>query len=283
MASTEPNPSCPGGIGGKGPGAAQCPASAVGGAAVVCVAVNPDGFDELLPLFETNAATAVITIITAMNIPATHNCVRCSFVMSLHGSLPVAKYQIVKLPSSELDSRMIALCISGKIKPFLCYNFHTMNHPRSAIVLSIFALVVIAIGIAALTLRPRNVSPTPLTTATTTEVAPPSAAVMKQLEQSHGFQALVSYSNGSFQPSSITIKAGQAIRFINNSTHDIWIGQITAKNTPLNPNTEYCDVPFNSCHALHPGDFAEFTFPQAGTFLYMDDLNTVTRGAVVVK
>ena len=158
-----------------------------------------------------------------------------------------------------------------------------MNHPRSAIVFSVFALVVIVIGVAALTLRPKSAPPTPATTATTTIVAPPSAAVIKQLQESHGFQAFISYSGGSFQPATTSIKAGQTIRFTNNSANEIWIGQITSKNTPSNSNTQSCDVPFNSCHALHTGDFDEFTFPQAGTFLYMDDLNTATRGTVVVK
>ena len=159
-----------------------------------------------------------------------------------------------------------------------------MNHPRSTIVLSVFALLVIICGITALVLQKKGEVSVPLTTtATSTRVAAPSAAVLKQLQESHGFQAFVSYSNGSFQPATTTIKVGQTIRFTNNSTHDIWVGQITAKNTPSNPNTQYCDVPFNSCHALHPGDFAEFTFPQAGIFYFMDNLNTATRGAVIVK
>jgi plastocyanin len=123
----------------------------------------------------------------------------------------------------------------------------------------------------------------PSTTAISAKSAPPSAAVIKQLQESHGFQALVSYADGSFQPATTTIKAGQTIRFTNNSNNDIWIGQITAKNTPADPNTQSCDVPFNSCHALHPGEFVEFTFFRAGTVLYMDDLNTVTRGTIVVN
>jgi plastocyanin len=158
-----------------------------------------------------------------------------------------------------------------------------MNHPRSAVVLSIFALLVLVIGIVALTLQSGGTTPTPTAIVPVRHVPPPSAAVIKQLQQSNGFQALVSYVNGSFEPATTTIKVGQTIRFTNNSTHDIWVGQITTKNTPENPNTQSCDVPFNSCHALHPGDFAEFTFPRAGTYYYMDDLNTATRGGVVVK
>lgn len=159
-----------------------------------------------------------------------------------------------------------------------------MSNKRARITLSIFALLVLAIGIAALLLQegtPLPASRSPTTTST--RIAPPNAAVTKQLQQSHGFQAFVSYGGGSFQPATTTIKVGQTIRFTNNSSHDIWVGQITEKNTPEHPNTRYCDVPFNSCHALHAGDFAEFTFPRAGTYYFMDGLNTATRGAVVVK
>lgn len=165
-----------------------------------------------------------------------------------------------------------------------------MNRPRTAIILSVFALVVIALGIAALVLQgDRTTVPTSssststITVATSSKTAPPSPTVIQQLQKSHGFQAFVSYAGGSFQPSTTTIEADQTIRFTNNSSHDVWIGQITDNNTPVNPDTEYCDIPFNSCHALHPGDFAEFTFPQAGIFYFMDNLDTATRGAVIVK
>ena len=159
-----------------------------------------------------------------------------------------------------------------------------MNHPRSAVVLSILALLIVIYGVTILIVQQQKPeAPAPPVVAPSAKGTPPSPAVLQQLKESHGFQAFVSYTNGSFEPATSTIKVGQVIRYTNNSSHNIWIGQITDKNTPEKPNTQYCDVPFNSCHALHPGDFAEFTFPQAGTFYYMDDLNTATRGAVVVR
>jgi plastocyanin len=157
-----------------------------------------------------------------------------------------------------------------------------MHNLRPSALLAVFA--VLLLGIAVLMVWPEMpIQPSPTATTTSTRIAPPSAAVIKQLQASHGFQAFVSYTSGSFQPATTTIKVGQTIRFTNNSSHDIWVGQITEKNTPEHPNTRYCDVPFNSCHALHAGDFAEFTFPRAGTYYFMDGLNTATRGAVVVK
>jgi len=107
--------------------------------------------------------------------------------------------------------------------------------------------------------------------------------VIRQLQESHGFQALVAYADNSFQPATTTIKQGQTIRFTNDSSQTIWVAQITTLNTPGNPNRASCDVPFNSCHALKPGDFVEFTFPMKGTFHYMDNLDTAIRGVVVVN
>jgi len=159
----------------------------------------------------------------------------------------------------------------------------TMNHRRSAIVLSIFAFLVLVCGIASLILQMQS-TPAPSSAPRVFKIiAPPSAAVIKQLDQSHGFQALVSFINGSFEPMSATIKVGQTIRFTNNSSGDVWIAEITAKNTPAAPNTQSCDVPFNSCKALHPGDFFEYTFPTVGTYKYMNNLSTSTQGTVVVQ
>jgi plastocyanin len=163
---------------------------------------------------------------------------------------------------------------------------YILSNRRSEIALGIFALIVIAYGIYALlsVQRSGNDNVVPVQSmATSTRIAPPNAAVVMQLQESHGFQAFVSYTDGSFQPATSTIKVGQTIRFTNNSSNDIWVGQITSENTPSDPNTQGCDVQFNSCHALRPGNFAEFTFPAIGTFYYMDNLDTATRGAVIVE
>jgi plastocyanin len=160
-----------------------------------------------------------------------------------------------------------------------------VNHPRSAIVLLGFALVIVTIGIAAFVLHESCTSASVPSSLATRSAAttPPSAAVIQQLRNSHGFQAFVSYTNGSFQPGTTTIKVRQTVRFTNNSPHDIWVGQITTNDTPDRPDTEHCDVLFNSCRALRPGDFSEFTFTASGTYYYMDNLDTATRGAVIVK
>lgn len=111
----------------------------------------------------------------------------------------------------------------------------------------------------------------------------PSAAVLEQLKESKGVQALVIYTDSGFESAITTIKTGQAIRFTNDASGDVWIGQITNTNMPSNPKTSECDSPIEVCHVLHPGDFIELTFPDKGTFSYMNDLNPTMRGTVVVQ
>ena len=164
-----------------------------------------------------------------------------------------------------------------------------MGTQRTRNVLAIFALLVLAIGVSAILHASRSdvgqssAADSAVNAQASNTIAPPSAAVLKQLAQSKGFQALVSITREGFAPGTTTITQGQTIRFTNNGSRDAWIGQITDKNTPSSPNTQNCDVSFNSCHVLHPGDFSEFTFPTSGTFRYMDNLDPRTQGVVVVQ
>lgn len=149
--------------------------------------------------------------------------------------------------------------------------------------LSIAALIIVICGIYAIVMQ-KHVSP-----AETDKIqmgrpiAPPSAAVIKQLQESKGFQALVSFTDDGFEGATTTIKAGQSVRFTDNSSASVWIGEITPSDTPQNPNTQSCDVFFNSCHALQTGEFIEFSFPNPGIYYYMDNLDPSVRGAIVVK
>lgn len=134
---------------------------------------------------------------------------------------------------------------------------------------------------------PRQSTVAPVSTSSTSQtsgkVVPPSAAVMQQLAESHGFQAFVSITDSGFEPATTTIKVGQTIRFTNNSSQSVQIGQLASENMPASPGAQSCGVSFNPCRTLQRGDFAEFTFSTKGAFLYMDTLNTATQGAVIVK
>lgn len=115
-------------------------------------------------------------------------------------------------------------------------------------------------------------------------IPPPSAEVLAQLERSRGFQALISYTDNGFEPSSTTLKKGEAVRFTNNSNEALWVGEITRTNTKDNPNIATCgETDFNSCKAMKPGEFWEYSFYTAGEFSYMNNALPSHGGSVVVE
>jgi len=173
---------------------------------------------------------------------------------------------------------MTTLCISGKTRIFPCYN-SSMNRPRSALVLSIFALLIIVIGIAALTLG--RIAPVPVSSQEAPRPAP-TAAVLAQLATSPAFQYLVSYSDSGFVPRTLTVKQGETIRFTNNSHADLWLA---SSSTPLYPSVQNgCgSSALDSCQPIPPGGFWEFTFNVRGTWEYANTLKHTDVATVVVK
>jgi plastocyanin len=152
-----------------------------------------------------------------------------------------------------------------------------MNHRRSAIVLSIFALLIIVYGVTVLVLQGHTPAPKPQ--------APrpaPSAAVLTQLATAPAFQYLVSYTGNGFAPRTVSIKNGETIRFTNNSSADLWI---IATGTPLYPSIQNgCgSSAFDSCQPVSPGGFWELTFNAKGTWKYNNTLKQSDAATVVVK
>ena len=115
-------------------------------------------------------------------------------------------------------------------------------------------------------------------------IPPPTADIQAQLAKSHGFNALVSYTDSGFEPATLTLQKGQTVRFTNNSSHDLWVGELTKTNTADNPNISNCgETPFNSCKVLKPGEFWEYTFYTTGTFDYQDNEHTSSQASIVIN
>ena len=95
---------------------------------------------------------------------------------------------------------------------------------------------------------------------------------------------LVSYTDRGFEPSNTTIKSGETIRFTNNSSHDLWIAANGTSANPIYPGTSNCGASaLDTCKSLKPGDFWEFTFTQAGTWGYQNNLQKNDMATVRVK
>jgi plastocyanin len=84
----------------------------------------------------------------------------------------------------------------------------------------------------------------------------------------HGFDALVSFTGRGFEPSTITIKNGQTIRFTNNAAATLKLQSPTSLALPT--------------QSLPPREYIEITFATVGTYR-LQDAATRTYVMVTVK
>ena len=95
---------------------------------------------------------------------------------------------------------------------------------------------------------------------------------------------VVTHTDDGYDPSPVSVKRGGTVRFVNQSSEDMW--------TAANPHPVHSGYPteggcaastFDTCKGIPPGEFWEFTFDIAGTWGYHDHLNPGHGGRVVVE
>lgn len=87
----------------------------------------------------------------------------------------------------------------------------------------------------------------------------------------------VNYTGSGFSPNTVTINAGDTVRFVNT-------GQTAAVWPASNPHPIHTDAPgFDARRPLDTGGSYSFTFTRAGTFGYHNHLNLAQTGTVVVR
>jgi len=86
----------------------------------------------------------------------------------------------------------------------------------------------------------------------------------------------VEYTDSGFTPKTITIKAGQSVRFLNTSNKLMWVSS--------DPHPTHTDYPgFDQLTAVAKGKDYLFVFTQAGTWGYHNHLGASHAGTVVVQ
>lgn len=113
-------------------------------------------------------------------------------------------------------------------------------------------------------------------------VPPPMSATMRKvINESRGFQALVSYTDQGFEPPMLSIRKDDTVRFTNNSSRDVWVA---SSGTPYPGGDNSCGQnAFDSCFSLKPLEFWEFTFNEKGEWRYVDNLHKEFTGTVLVR
>jgi len=112
-------------------------------------------------------------------------------------------------------------------------------------------------------------------------ISPEAAAA---LAKSRGFQYLVSYTDRGFEPSTLSVKKGETVRFTNNSEEELWVAGTGGGGALAYPGQSDCGASaLDTCVSLKRGDFWEFTFDAVGTWNYKNNSNTAKTGSVTVR
>ncbi len=103
------------------------------------------------------------------------------------------------------------------------------------------------------------------------------------LASSTGFQYLISFTGDHFEPATTTIHRGETVRFTNNSPAPLWLSA-DARQGSTYPSSGGCGVSaLDSCGAIQPQEFWEFTFTESGTWGLINTFESDTTGTVVVE
>ncbi|MCE9586282.1 hypothetical protein K8R04_03110 [Candidatus Uhrbacteria bacterium] len=115
------------------------------------------------------------------------------------------------------------------------------------------------------------------------EASAPSPEVLAYLEHSSGFQYLVSYNGRSFAPAVLTIKKGETVRFINNSSKNMWVAATGSSGEVYPGSGKDCgQSAFDMCKTLKHGEFWEFTFTEKGSWSYRNNADSTNTGVIIV-
>lgn len=103
-------------------------------------------------------------------------------------------------------------------------------------------------------------------------------------QPSHGFQVVVSYVGGGFEPAAVQIRQGDTVRFTNNSSGQLWVASSAGEGKSLYPGTSDCGASrFDTCRPLKPLEFWEFTFGTKGEWHFRNNTNQAHSGIIYVE
>ncbi len=157
---------------------------------------------------------------------------------------------------------------------------------NKTIIITVVAVIIIASGLLYWYSRPTalapNVSSGPTSQPTNTQ---PAGALNAPLSET------VAYTDRGFFPPVITVKAGGAITWVNNSTekimwvasavhptHDVYSGTTLSQHCPDKTGSA-----FDGCSGIPPGGSWSFKFQKTGTWKYHNHLDASETGTAIVQ
>jgi plastocyanin len=164
---------------------------------------------------------------------------------------------------------------------------------RNLIIAVVAVLIVVALGSWYLLNRSAQAPTTTAPEVSQPTVTPPPEPVTPTapVEKGAGTAgATILYTASGFSPATLTVKAGTAVVFKNDSASDFWPASAIHPTHRVYPGSgiEKCGTAeegniFDACRPLGPGTSYTFTFNQKGTWKYHDHLNPSKTGTIVVQ
>lgn len=97
-------------------------------------------------------------------------------------------------------------------------------------------------------------------------------------------QNVVTITSTGFEPSTITIKKGESVTWINESGRDAWPASAIHPTHALYPVGGGCiGSAFDACRGLKTGETYTFKFDETGSWKYHNHLNPSMTGTVVTQ
>lgn len=99
------------------------------------------------------------------------------------------------------------------------------------------------------------------------------------------YDVTITYTDNGFSPRDITIKQGQRVRFLNQSSGAFWPASGIHPTHSLYPEKESTDClgsSFDACEYVQKGEFFDFTFYYPGTWTFHDHIHAFNTGSVTV-
>lgn len=159
---------------------------------------------------------------------------------------------------------------------------------HAKVIWAVLALLIVG-GLAWFAFGNRAMAPTEETleqTATSTTQAPANE------EDGGPAFTVITLTDTGFSPASVTIAAGETVRFVNDSSRGMWVGSDDHPTHTKYDGTstrEHCadgvstNGTFDQCQSVNRGDYWDYTFERAGTFGYHNHVGASNTGTVIVR
>ena len=163
----------------------------------------------------------------------------------------------------------------------------------NAKVIWIVLVLIGIIGIGWFAFGNRADAPASTETATTTDMIPGTGddSVTEEEDGGPAF-AVVTLTDSGFTPKTLTVNAGETVRFINESSRGMWVGSDdhpTHTDYDGTSTREHCangmanNGTFDQCAAVNKSDYWDYTFERAGTFGFHNHVGASYTGTIVVR